>query len=182
MTRQRKDIETILVHEFWCCKRELENFNNALSSINNSKETKLIAFTFYGNFIRNLYSFYEGIIESKNKKLLSKCKNKFEIGQRISELLTMEIAKFMKNNPSYSFEINKDFGLHFRQIRNRFSHAKPERVREDEIDLSKFYNLYHQYVLMLFDRASLSWNIEKIESYDWLEIENFMNETLTNSK
>jgi len=195
MKAAEKEILTTLAHEFWCCKREFENFISssslAITQANCPKEIKLTAFTSYGNFIRHLFCFYEGIITERHSNLLVGCKNQKEIGEKISNVINDEVRKLIRNKinlvqstPNYQsrdlleFKINEfplEFGTHFRQFRNRFSHPNPKRVIATDLSLMDFFIRYHKYILLLFETANFSWGTEKyIESYDWLEIENFM--------
>lgn len=155
-----------------------------------TKQINILAFTSYGNFLRHLYSFYEGIIKEKNENLLRGLK-KDKIGIEISELLTKEVKKLIRNkrfvyenNPLFNIreiaslnedDVPENFGTHFRYIRNRFSHIDGKRVKDNEISMSEFYKLYHKYVLLLFDSASSTWSIKE-EEYDFLEVEHFMSE------
>lgn len=188
-----KIIETTLAHEFWCCKRELQTFIYYTKiEKKDSKENQLIAFTAYGSFLRHLYSFYEGIITERNSNLLEGAKNKKEINERISELITQEVRKLARNKKArinagyelYKHEINftnqdfvdLNFGNQFRFLRNRFSHINVKRITADEISLSEFYHNYHVYVMLLFEASNFTWNIKNLENYNWLEIENFTKE------
>ena len=189
--KNNKIIETTLIHEFWCCKREYLIFISSvklLNSTNSKKEFKIIAFTSYGNFLRHLYVFYEGIIQIHNKNLIKPANEKQ--GEQISLLLTEEVRKLIRNKKyalqEYSqlnieeiifpqeSEVSQEFGTYLRQIRNRFSHINTKRIHDKEISLADFYKLYHKYVLLLFESAAFTWEIEAIDKYDWLEIENFM--------
>lgn len=200
MENLNKEIETVLAHEFWCCKRELItfNFNFLTSNINTSKEDKLISFTSYGNFLKHLYCFFEGIIEQRNSHLIADCKNNTEKAIRISSLLNEEVKKHIRNNRirlekteikadiqdiDFLMNVNFDenFGTHFRHIRNRFSHIKNQRVSTTEITLSEFFKRYHNYVLLLFKSSNFSWSIRSMENYNWLEIEKFMTEIKASS-
>ena len=191
---KNKSLEAVLVHELWCCKREFLCFINYASLLltqGSSKEIKIIAFTSYGNYLRHLFSFYEGIIINRNKVLLKGSKGKENI--RINELVTEEVRKTIRNkrlvyeNDSnldireiatlIESEVPDDFGFHFRQVRNRFSHVNPNRADTEDISLADFFVRYHKYVLLLYSNALFSWDIKAIETYDWLEIENFLNVT-----
>jgi len=187
-----KDIEVALSHEFWCCQREFESFVHhavLLFSMDNEKNVRIQAFTAYGNFIRHLYTFYEGMIKYRNANLLDGAKGQ-AIGKKISKLMNEEVKKLIRNkalvyNSSPELdsremmnlvesEVPEQFGTDFRQMRNRFSHAATSRINRKEVTLSDFYNRYHRYMMLLYQTCSFTWNIEKVDQYDWLEIDNFL--------
>lgn len=192
-----KEITTTIVHEFWMCKDSLKNFYFFLLLCKNkncSKEVRIQAFSAYGYFLLHLYSFYEGYIKNKNKGLLKGLKN-FEKGEKISNLLTEEVKKIIRNynisNQQKAFmdiginildlesEALNSFGKHLRHIRNRFSHVLKERVNNKDVSLSEFYKTYHKYAMLLYLSVYFSWNIDTKENYDWIEIEKFSNEILS---
>lgn len=176
-----KNIELTLVHEFWCCKKELSNFlfyKNLLSTGDENNETKISCFTSYGNYLRHLYCFCEGIIKEKNKSLI-KGLDKYQIGIRISELLTNEVKKLISNklivltNGKYCDEpnVSEEFGSHLRLFRNWFSHVDNRRIEEPQIDLFQFYKKFHCFTLILFESADFSWSTKS--NYDWYKIKDF---------
>ena len=189
---KEKIVEITLAHEFWCCRRELNTFIY-YSEIekHKSKENELVIFTSYGNFLRHLYSFYEGVIVKRNSVLLQGIKPK-DINEKISELLTQEVRKLARNKKAritsgYELDSNEidftdqdsvdlDFGNQFRFLRNRFSHVNTKRISAEEITLSEFYKKYHLYVMSLFESSNFTWSIKNLENYNWLEIENFTKE------
>jgi hypothetical protein len=194
-SQNNKDIEITLVHEFWSSRKEFFAFiyfSSIYISTQSDKEIQLLAFSSYGNFLRHLYSFYEGIIINRNKNLLKG--NEESEGERISKILNEEVEKLIRNKILVLEQEQKEnlieltnlkntivpleFGKHFRQIRNRFSHINSKRVSKCEITLDDFYNLYHKFVLLLYESPLFSWNIKSIENYNWAEIEKFMKKTL----
>ncbi len=192
MITKDKTIETTLAHEFWCCRRELNTFLY-YSEIQKrpTKENELIVFTSYGNFLRHLYSFYEGIIIEKNSNLVEGLSTKSK-NEKISKLLTQEVKKLARNkknriNAGYELDSNEinftnqdsvdlDFGNQFRFIRNRFSHVNAKRINKEEITLSEFYKKYNLYIMLLFESSNFTWSIKNLENYNWLEIETFTKE------
>ncbi len=187
-----KDIEVTLSHEFWCCKREFDAFTyygTFLLVSDSKKEIRLAAFTAYGNFIRHLYSFYEGIIKHRNTDLLEGKSN--VIANKISELMSDEVRKLIRNKALVyqsrqeldsremkylvESEVPDQFGVDFRQMRNRFSHSIPSRVNMSQITLDEFYNRYHRYMLLLLEACSFSWTVKDTNSFDWQEIDRFLN-------
>lgn len=192
MKQIEKQVATTLSHEFWCCRKELDSFRmyfNLLMIKNSDKNVRFLAFTSYGNFLRHLYTFYEGIIENGYPEKLKARKHK--IGELISDILVNEVKKVIGNkilvlsqDPNTdqrlikqyeTLDVNSSFGNDFRQIRNRFSHIKPERLSDSGLSLNEFYKKYHRFVLLLLEAPSFSWHIDDLENYDWLEINDFLN-------
>lgn len=188
---KNRDIEVALSHEFWCCKREFEAFSNysiLLMSMNCKKDIRLAAFSAYGNFIRHLYSFYEGVIKYRNAEWLEGAKG-HAAGKKISELMSAEVRKLIRNKALVyrsrpeldsremkylvESEVPDQFGVDFRQMRNRFSHTATSRVNKSQITLDEFFNKYHRYMLLLLETCSFSWTITDTDKYDWLEIDRF---------
>lgn len=191
---KNNEIETTLVHEFLLCKQEFHAFYYYAAILKikpDEKKYRIEAFTRYGNFLRHLYSFYEGQIKHKNKELIKGIPDN-KLGEKISEIISNEVIKIIKRNQliySNNLALNKreiecfndseisiDFGNNLRYIRNRFSHISAKRVNKEDMTLSEFYNKYHKYVMLLFETAAFTWDMNEnsIEEYDWLEIDNFM--------
>ncbi|MDF2431536.1 MAG: hypothetical protein JWP44_1167 [Mucilaginibacter sp.] len=157
---------------------------------NENKEMRLAAFTAYGNFIRHLYTFYEGVIKYRNTDQLEGAKGA-AIGPKISNILYEEVKKLIRNKKLVydsrpdldnraiqhlvESEVPADFGKDFRQMRNRFSHPAISRVNKSQITLQEFYVRYHKYMLLLYHTCAFSWDIKKPDTYDWQEIDNFFN-------
>jgi hypothetical protein len=189
---KNRDIEVALAHEFWCCKRQFDSFlfHAALLPISPTKQHRLEAFTAYGNFIRHLYTFYEGIIKFRNAELIAGLKT-HEVGIKISSLMNLEVEKLIRNkvfvynsDPTLdkreikhftAHEVPDQFGKDFRQMRNRFSHAEITRVSKTDLTLFYFFQQYHKYLLLMYQSCAFTWNIEDIERYDWQEIDEFFN-------
>lgn len=189
---ENRDIQVALAHEFWCCKREFDSFafHATLLLRENTREVRLLAFTAYGNCIRHLYAFYEGVIKFRNANLIAGVK-KQEIGEKISELMYQEARKLVRNKiavynsrPDLDSrdiahfvhnEVPLEFGTDFRQMRNRFSHAAISRVNKDALTLNDFFLKYHKYILLMYHSCAFTWNIKDVEQYDWQEIDEFFN-------
>ena len=189
----KQNLDATLIHELWCCRREFDSFINysALLIFNKSinKEDRVLAFTSYGNFIRHLYSFYEGVILHKNADLLKKYSGNKE-SEKKDEILNDEVKKLIRNKvmrykakPELNIreiehltktDVPLDFGKHFRLMRNRFSHVDEKRVNKEEISLTEFFDLYHKYLILLLESSSFSWGKEVIENTNLAEIENFL--------
>lgn len=188
-----RSIPVTLSHEFWCCKQQLHQFGESVSLLltdNDNKEMRLAAFTAYGNFIRHLYAFYEGVIKYRNADQLEGAKGA-AIGLKISHLLFEETKKLIRNQRMVhdakpeldkmgiqhllESEVPADFGKDFRQMRNRFSHPSISRVNKTQITLQEFYVRYHKYMLLLYYTCTFSWDIKKPDLYDWQEIDGFFN-------
>jgi hypothetical protein len=188
-----KNVEVTLAHEFWCCKREFNQFMKAIEqmlTVGSSKEVRLEAFTAYGNFIRLFYSFYEGIIKHRNPELLRGVKEKM-VGPEISQLLYLEVKKLIRNRVAVykgrsdldhrdiqdlvEADVPKAFGTDFRQMRNRFAHPIASRVEPGDMTLFEFFKRYHKYMLLMYWSCEFTWNISNADKYDWKEIDNFFN-------
>lgn len=186
---KEKEIQVTLAHEFWCCTREFNAFIQAALALlvsDSSKAARLEAFTAYGNFVRLLYSFYEGIIECRNAELLSGVKEK---GHKISQEIVNEVKKMIRNQVAVyrsrkdldmrelqhlvESEVPDCFGDDFRKMRNRFSHPSIARVNVNDLTLFEFFNRYHKYLLLLYRHCAFSWHIPNPDAYDWAEIDNF---------
>ncbi|RYZ55989.1 MAG: hypothetical protein EOP49_01685 [Sphingobacteriales bacterium] len=147
-----------------------------------------MAFTAYGNFIRHLYTFYEGVIKLRNAELIAGVK-KHEVGEKISELMYQEARKLVRNKIAVynsrpdldnreidhliAVEVPLEFGTDFRKMRNRFSHAAISRVNKDALTLNDFFKKYHKYILLMYQSCAFTWNIKDVEQYDWQEIDDF---------
>ncbi|NVM64167.1 hypothetical protein FHW88_002495 [Mucilaginibacter sp. SG538B] len=193
LKNEDRSIPVTLSHEFWCCKQQLHQFGSSASLLlmaNNNKEMRLAAFTAYGNFIRHLYAFYEGVIKYRNADQLEGAKGA-AIGPKISNLLFKEVKKLIRNKRMVynarpeldkreiqhliESEVPADFGKDFRQMRNRFSHPAISRVNKSQITLQEFYVRYHKYMLLLYYTCAFSWDIKNPDVYDWQEIDCFFN-------
>lgn len=194
-----RDIEVTLSHEFWCCKKAFESFAHHATILlitENKKEVRLEAFTSYGNFIRHLYVFYEGVIKYRNADMLDGAKTPAAIGKKMSELMSDEVRKLIRNKALVyksrpeldsremqylvESEVPDAFGVDFRRMRNRFSHSATSRINQKEITLDEFFKRYHRYMLLLYQTCAFSWTIKNVERYDWLEIDSFFNTVQSN--
>jgi hypothetical protein len=194
-----RDVEVALSHEFWCCKKSFETFAHSATMLlitESKKETRLEAFTAYGNFIRHLYVFYEGVIKYRNADMLEGAKTAAAIGKKMSELMSNEVRKLIRNKALVyqsrpeldsremlylvESEVPDAFGVDFRQMRNRFSHSATSRVNKKELTLDDFFKRYHGYMLLLYDTCAFSWTIKNVEQYDWQEIDSFFDTVRSN--
>lgn len=199
MKEHNRDIEVALSHEFWCCKRSFDTFAHSATMLlvtESKKEMRLEAFTAYGNFIRHLYAFYEGVIKYRNVELLEGANGAAAIGKKMSGLMSEEVRKLIRNKAlAYQSrpeldsremqylvesEVPDSFGIDFRQMRNRFSHSAISRVNKKELTLDDFFKRYHRYMLLLYQTCAFSWDIKKVEEYDWREIDSFFNTVKSN--
>jgi hypothetical protein len=194
MLPMNQDIDLTLIHERWCCKREFDSFLDysakIIVGVDKTKKAKIAVFTAYGNFLRHLFSFYEGILIYKNPKLFKDYKTVKSRNERVNQLLGWEVDKLIRNKEAYykraglnmrelaHLKKDKDlslFGVHLRQMRNRFSHINEKRVgkQKDDITLSDFFFKYHHYILLL-NATSATWDIKSEEEFNWAEIESFI--------
>ncbi len=81
----------------------------------------------------------------------------------------------------YEVAIPKEFGAHWRIIRNRRYHSDYRRASANhDITLTDFYSKYHRFIMLFLDWSKWLWNVEDVESFDWKEIQNF-NKVITKS-
>lgn len=176
-----KKAETTLVHEFWCCKKELNSFlysESLLLSGMGKDEIRIACFTSYGNYLRHLYSFFEGIIEQRNSELLIDIPRK-KHGEAISKLLTAEVKKLIRNklvvlsrnSNTAAPAIDEKFGSYMRHFRNWFSHTDCRRTGDGHISLFEFYQKFHYFTLVLFESADFTWSVKS--NYDWEMVRDF---------
>lgn len=167
-----------------------------------SVKTKILAYSYYADFIRHLYSFYECVLSLKNNNLISdtktnnpSIKQKHEImdmilTEEVRKLLSQKVeaiqqgyAKNWENNLGvYTVSVPQEFGEHFRLARNIASHVKEERLEIGKpYSLSNFFNNYHFFVYMLYSSNEWLWLPElKSDSAFLGEISQFYLKTTEN--
>lgn len=197
-----KNLNIVLAHEFYRCSFAYKNFIYLLVTMKkNSKiQDKINCYNFYTDFLSHFYEFYIGLIEDqikpsvkKNDELYNPKSSNYKQKHQITDnILQLELEKLLRNRKNrllqgykddlnlqvsfYDNQVPKDFGKHFRIMRNRRNHLDQRRVSfKDEITLSEFYKKYSTYMIVMYKETEWLWKVD-IEDYDWKMISDFSTE------
>jgi len=190
-------LNTTLVHEHYRCiiAFELFNFSKITLKPESLKRERINCYNQYVDFLSHLYEFYIGLIDNKLKPEKNKKHElynpnleleKYEI---IDNIFNFEMEKLMRNRKNrilnglgddlghpiefYDCKVPKEFGQHFRIIRNRRNHTDYRRASNDfDISLMDFYKLYHKFIYILYHESNWLWTVD-VEKYEWKAIDDF---------
>lgn len=180
-------LRLVLAHEYFRCDQAFLDFADLATlnvARNSQKRTALAIFDSYARFLHHLYEFYLGNIK-RERKSLAKVHH-----EECDRIIQTEVEKLIRNRhdrikdgraPSWENDISHyenpvppNFARDLRQTRNRVAHADIRRTgAAGAITLPKFYEKYHQYVLLLYEEPHWLWKIADPDSYEWGEIEQF---------
>jgi hypothetical protein len=187
MTDQKElNFRTVLAHEL---KRAKDAFNAFTLSAsfrlfgNDKKELAIKNYENYADFVAHLYEFHVGCIyldKRYPKKPSHDQLDKIftELAENYLHLRRQRIDKgdapsWENARSYYEVTVPESFGKHWRFVRNRRNHASERRFTGEDISLSDFYEIYHQFIYLFYDEPQWLWSVEDVESYDWGDIERF---------
>jgi len=197
-----KLLNITLSHEFYRCSKAFDVFCSQIVSLKSdpTKSDKIDCYNSYVDFLSHLYEFYIGFIKKELKTNKSRTYEIYGLNNKMKEheildlILNNELNKLLRNRKNriingfkdslgktigfYNKEVPINFALHFRFIRNRRNHSDYRRASDNhDISLKDFFNLYHIYVLVMYDETKWLWKVD-IEKYEWNGIEEFATEIL----
>lgn len=205
MQNQEELLRTTLAHEFYRCTKAFNTFAYLMAVLpqNNTKEARLECYGCYVDFLAHLYEFYKGnIVRSsiykqtgpyKDYPLFNGLKTKGNESKILDIIFNDELQKLCRNRKArflrghedpftrdakyYDQAIPKEFGSHFRLIRNLRNHTDYRRASNESISLKDFFNSYHKFILILYVECLWTWQID-VNTYDWKEIDDFASKIL----
>jgi len=170
-------------HELYVATEKYKLFNQTLPCLEKSEMRyfKVACYQAYAEFVRGLYEYYLAIINwNTNTTRLSKSDNlDAAMNDTAQRLLNFYRPLRSFTEPKFPLTVPIDFGAHFRQVRNRVSHADFRRMgpdlRASEITLASFYQKYNFYVHLMLEHPQFTWGGKKFdEAYTWGPIEEFI--------
>jgi len=170
-------------HELLVATESYKTFKRSTEIIKDIPENNLISamcYQHYSEFIRSLYEYYLAIIQwnAKNTRLRD-----YDFDAKMTEavqrLLNFYGPVRRPNEPNFPEFAPENFGKHFRQVRNRISHADYRRMApelgNDEVTLAEFYKSYNFYCVLLLEHPQFSWGGKHfLGSYSWKPITDFI--------
>ena len=170
-------------HELLVATENYKLFKRSIQVAKEIKENNLInamCYQHYAEFIRSLYEYYMAIIQwNENNTRLRDYDFDSKMTEAVQRLLNFYGPVRKPLDPSFPEVAPTDFGKHFRQVRNRVSHADYRRMAphlgEDEITLASFYATYNFYCKLLLEHPQFSWGGKHfIDGYKWKPVSDFM--------
>jgi hypothetical protein len=153
-------------------------------------DNKLInafCYQYYAEFVRSLYEFYVAIIKwnEGNTRKLNHEDLDIAMNDAVQRLLNFH-APLKSSDSTFPKFVPEKFGYHFRQVRNKVSHADYRRMLPkldiEGITLADFFRQYNLYVCLLLETPQFTWGGAKfIKSYNWSPVEEFMGAVKENS-
>jgi hypothetical protein len=169
-------------HEFYVATGNFMLFQQYRTMINKSGEKSLKAACYqaYAEFVRGLYEYYVAVI-NWNEGKTSLPKNDVDAAMNDAAQRLMNFYQLVINTKQHmeNMVVPEEFGKHFRQVRNRISHADYRRMGprygQSEITLAQFYEKYHYYVKLMLEHPQFTWGGKHfMSSYKWEPIEDFI--------
>lgn len=193
---------TTLAHEFYRCAKAFDLFCILIVRLplDNTKKLRLESYGAYVDFLSHLYEFYIGFIKRDVKYKQQGVYKNYEAfkGKKNHEIIDIifneEVEKLFRNRKNriqngykddlghriefYNCDIPKNFGTHFRYIRNRRNHTDYKRAsNEFNISLKDFFEKYHKFILVLYYECIWLWKVDE-NQFDWKAIDDFASEIL----
>lgn len=169
-------------HELYVATENLKMFRYSLGIIDKIPENKLVnaaCYQHYAEFLRGLYEYYIAIIQiNEYNTRLRNYDWDAKMNEAVQRLLNF-YGPLKRQTTEFPTTAPEKFGIHFRQIRNRVSHADyrrmmPELGRE-EITLANFYSEYNFYCELLIEHPQWTWGGKNfVTNYSWAPVEEFM--------
>lgn len=198
MTEQERELLKItLTHEFYRCTQAFNEFCSLVASLSPSSSTndRIDCYNSYVDFLSHLYEFYIGLIKRDSKFQQKGVYENYEFFQgkecheKLDIIFNEEISKLFRNRKNriirgqedslghridcYEDVIPKQFGKHFRCMRNRRNHTDFRRAsRHYDISIKDFFNSYHKYILILYEECRWLWQLDETK-FDCKEIDEF---------
>jgi hypothetical protein len=128
----------------------------------------------------HLYEFYLGCI-SRSRKSTSPLDHvraddaiSLEARKQLNQariLIRKGLLPRLPDNTLYAIQtkdVPQNFGMHFRLLRNRMSHASIERYKPIKAPALKYvFESYHHIFVILYNTAQFSWGHSSEEQYHW---------------
>ena len=189
-------LKKALAHEFYRCTTYFHTFGFLITLLpkNDTKEWRIECYNSYVDFLSHLYEFYCASIKkgSRNwRKTLSHYYpdiEQLESHEALDYIINEEMSKLFRNRKNrilngykdslghhvdfYDCEIPKEFGSDFRKVRNFTNHVNPERISNEYIALSDFFEKYHKFILILYYENVWLNNVE-LDQSDWQDVDEF---------
>jgi hypothetical protein len=188
---------TALKHEFLRCEdafKDFETYGKLMimkaqaeaegRSSKSPEESRLIAYKTYNAYSRFIHHLYEFMLGAAARDIGNTATLEADVATRYVQghaqrVLTGRRQRILNGTaPAWENDISHypekvppDFAKKFRQLRNKVSgHVTHERSR---IDLSEFYEKYHNYIYMLYWNCLGFWGLRDKEFPDLKEITRF---------
>lgn len=169
-------------HECFLMKTSFDEFfelaeKQIRNELNAVEQVRL--FSSYSSFLHHLYEFYvacfmreqgsdagfSGRLGAQKKDDLFQVETGRVFRGILHRLKAGQGFGWENNSDYYDIQIPADFGSNFRQVRNSTAHAITERS-SGAVDLSKFYDSYHKYIMELYRSAYGYWGRFEIDKLD----------------
>jgi len=182
-----------ITHEYYKCRDAFEQFRIVAEKIiltGQNKEISYRAYSSYSYFIHHLYEFLmachardAGNTSITNKRGQEKTEyldslildDSYRVVNARIDRIRQGNAPSWENNISHYeglLPIPAELPTDFRVYRNKVSgHASFERI--SELNLTKFYSKYHQYLYLLYKDVGESWGRDKEEFPCLKDVTNF---------
>ncbi len=176
----RKLIDT-LGQELFSASDSFQTFTECMRLIQTNSDRFLEVRTYlsYSNMLRSLYEYYVGIfkLNDGNTRSLSSDEVDERMNQAARNLINFYRPIESLLNPNYPDSVPIEFGLEFRTIRNRISHADHRRMQAEsersEISVGEFFKKYHFFINKMISHPQFSWDGEKYAGYEWSPVSEF---------
>jgi hypothetical protein len=170
-------------HELYVATGNYMLFQQYSKMVNQSKDKslKVACYQAYAEFIRGLYEYYVAIIKRNEGK--TSIPKDYDLNAAMNDAAQRLMNFYRPTTGAKQHEqymiVPEKFGRHFRQVRNRVSHADYRRMSsrygKSEMTLAQFYDTYYYYVKLMLEHAQFTWGGKHFNSsYRWDAIEDFI--------